>query len=110
MIDPREVVPQSIMPAYPWLLTRKRDDSNLQRKIQVMKDLGVPYTDQDVRLAPQLASEQAKRIADNLLSEGAPQGIENREIVGLIAYLQRLGKDWKTFQENQTKPGTGANK
>jgi len=51
MLDPRSVVEQSIMPAYPWLFDKKTDFEILEKKLAVMKSLGVPYTDDDVKNA-----------------------------------------------------------
>ncbi|MBY0471022.1 cytochrome-c oxidase, cbb3-type subunit I [bacterium] len=97
MADPREVVPGSLMPSYPWLLKDKTDFGIISRKLAVMKSLGVPYTDDDVRTAEGEARRDAKEIADKLVAEGASTShqLEEREIVALIAYLQRLGSDFR---------------
>lgn len=95
MRDPREVVPGSIMPVYPWLYRDKIDFAVMKKKVSVMKMLGVPYTDSDLALADVLAKEEAERIATGLISEGAPADTSSKEIVALIAYLQRLGEDFK---------------
>lgn len=92
MIDPREITPKSIMPGYAWLGKNKTDFDILKKKIEVMSYLGVPYSAEEVANAPALAREQAKIIADNLAKEGAPENLEDKEIVALIAYLQRLGQ------------------
>ena len=95
MLDPREVTPGSIMPPYPWLNRDKIEFGIIQRKLKVMKSMGVPYSDSDVALAESTAHAEAKTIAEGLVSQGAPAGIEDKEIVALIAYLQRLGQDFK---------------
>jgi cytochrome c oxidase cbb3-type subunit I/II len=95
MMDPREVTPGSIMPPYPWLYRDKTEFGIIQKKLQVMKSLGVPYTELDIAQAESTARSDAKRIADGIISQGAPSGIENKEIVALLAYLQRLGEDFK---------------
>ncbi len=95
MMDPREVTSGSIMPAYPWLYRDKTDFAILQKKLKVMKSLGVPYSDIDIAQAESDARQEAKAIADGLISQGAPTPLEDREIVALIAYLQRLGQDFK---------------
>ncbi len=94
MMDPREVVPGSIMPAYPWLFRDKTDFSTTQRKLEVLKSLGDPYSDLDIKYAEQSAREEAKRIADGLKAQGTTVN-EEKEIIALIAYLQRLGQDFK---------------
>jgi cytochrome c oxidase cbb3-type subunit I/II len=95
MADPREVVPGSIMPAYPWLYRYKTDFGIISKKLAVMKSLGVPYTDEDVRDAEKEARAEAKAIADGLMAGGAAAKLEDKEIIALIAYLQRLGMDFK---------------
>lgn len=92
MIDPRSTTPQSIMPAYPWLLEHNTDFGVLRRKLSVMKILDVPYDDAVVAGADEHAMKQAKTIAEGLAAQGGPAGIEKKEIVALIAYLQALGK------------------
>jgi cytochrome c oxidase cbb3-type subunit I/II len=92
MQDPRAVTPKSIMPSYGWLLTDKIDFDILPRKLGVMQQLGVPYLDYDVDMASDHAKLQAKNIAEGLQLQGAPGGLEDKEIVALIAYLQALGQ------------------
>jgi cytochrome c oxidase cbb3-type subunit I/II len=60
-----------------------------------MVKLGVPYTEDQVKNASELARTQAKGIAADLAKEGAT-GLEDKEVVALIAYLQRLGTDIKS--------------
>ena len=95
MMDPREVTTGSIMPPYPWLYRDKTDFGIISRKIKVMKSLGVPYSDFELAQAEVDAHSEAKSIADGLISQGAPVNIEDKEIIALIAYLQRLGQDFR---------------
>lgn len=93
MVDPRSMVSQSIMPAYPWLAEKKIDFAVLNKKLEVMKMLGVPYSDEEVASAEQSAREDALKIASALAPEvGNPKKIEEKQIIALIAYLQKLGK------------------
>lgn len=93
MRNPRDLVGLSIMPNYPWLLAQNTDFYGLRKKISVMKNLGVPYTDDEAGNADILAESQAKTIAENLRKDGVEDDhLEQREIVALIAYLQALGK------------------
>ena len=101
MLDPRTTSPGSIMPQYPWLITDDLDISNTVNKINAMVTLGVPYTQFELDKAVYLLKNQAKEIETNLRQDpefvknyGDAQ-IENKEIVALIAYLQRLGTDIK---------------
>ena len=78
LLDPRSVVPDSIMPAYSWLGKRPADaDGSIQAKMRALRRLGHPYTDADIEAAP-----------------GALEGL--MEVDALVAYLQGLGA-----------PGTG---
>jgi cytochrome c oxidase cbb3-type subunit I/II len=90
--SPRAVVQRSIMPAYPGLLTSPLDVAGLQRRVDAMAMLGVPYGDA-VRRAPELAAEQARQVAAEIAAQGGPPGLEDKEIVAIVAYLQRLGTD-----------------
>ena len=92
MDDPRIMTPKSIMPAYAWMLRDRTDFSSLRRKLTVLKQTGVPYTPEQIQNASRDAQVQAKKIAENLAAQGGPKGLEDREIVALIAYLQKLGK------------------
>jgi cytochrome c oxidase cbb3-type subunit 2 len=73
LLDPRSVVPESIMPAYPWLATQMASDTgDIETKLRVLQKLGHPYSEEDVKGAV-----------------AALQGL--REVDALIAYLQMLG-------------------
>ncbi|MGE3684324.1 MAG: cytochrome-c oxidase, cbb3-type subunit I [Bdellovibrionales bacterium] len=95
MINPRAVVQKSIMPGYPWLETKTTDFLSLRKKVSVMRNLGVPYSDAQVGDADKLAEEQAREIAKALKDQGGPDGLESKEVVALIAYLQSLGQKSK---------------
>ena len=92
MLDPRQIQPKSIMPAYPWMAKKNIDYSQIKKKLNVLRNLGVPYTDDQVRNADLHAQEQAKLIADNLKQQGVTEKIDNKEILAMIAYLQALGQ------------------
>ncbi len=98
MLDPRSVTQNSLMPAYPWLFDQKINFDLLEKKFAVMKSLGVPYTDEQVRNASQDARDQAKVIAYALVKDSQIPKLETREIIALIAYLQRLGKNPDLFK------------
>jgi cytochrome c oxidase cbb3-type subunit I/II len=95
MKDPTSTSPGSIMPAYPWLLNDTLDTSHTEGKIITLRRLGVPYPAGFEGEAAASLRTQAGRIAASLQATG--QTVEpDREIVALIAYLQRLGTDIKT--------------
>lgn len=93
MINPRDVTAGSIMPNYPWLAANKTQYNTLTRKLKVMKALGVPYSEEEINNAAENAMKQANVIAKDLSASGVDMSVENKEIVALIAYLQRLGVD-----------------
>lgn len=95
MLNPRDITPNSIMPNYYWLAENNTDFFVLRKKVSVMKMLGVPYDDNMLANADRLAEDEAKIIADDLEKQGAPKGLERKEIVALIAYLQSLGQKAK---------------
>lgn len=72
LINPRDVVPESIMPGYPWLAENALDDSDIQAKMTTLRTLGHPYSDEEISAAP---GELANKT----------------ELDALIAYLQGLG-------------------
>ncbi len=109
MIDPRAVTPKSIMPNYPWLADKNTDFVIIRKKVAVMKALGVPYDDNTLAQADVMAEKQAKEIADGLTAQGVTQdGLERKQIVALIAYLQSLGQKAKNKGAQGDKTVAGA--
>ena len=77
LMNPRDVVPESVMPGFPWLAKNELGTDLIQRKMRVMRMLGAPYTDDDIK--------------------NAPDEIKGKtEMDALIAYLQVLGTAIKT--------------
>ncbi|RUA10615.1 MAG: cytochrome-c oxidase, cbb3-type subunit II, partial [Flavobacteriia bacterium] len=113
MYDPQSTSAGSIMPSYEWLVKDEHDRSKVQAKMEAMVKLGVPYTDEDIANASQTMAEQAEKIEKSLYADpefvktyeadkkyAEENGLDfvqmrDREIVALIAYLQRLGTDIK---------------
>jgi cytochrome c oxidase cbb3-type subunit II len=72
LINPRDVVPESIMPAYPWLETNALDGSSIKEKMSALVMIGHPYSDEEI--------------------EAAPATLEGKsELDAVVAYLQSLG-------------------
>jgi cytochrome c oxidase cbb3-type subunit I/II len=92
MEDPQSTSPGSVMPRYPWLISSKLDTSLTAGRVKAMRRLGAPYPPGFEEHALDDLKSQAKKISDNLKQTGAPVEAD-REIVALIAYLQRLGTD-----------------
>ena len=115
MLNPRVTSAGSIMPRYPWLIANDLDRSKMVEKVKLMKNtFDVPYTTAQIDSADQWADNQAAFIVKQIYSEAADvklayeqrkaaEGanftpLEKKEIVALIAYLQRLGTDIKTTE------------
>jgi cytochrome c oxidase cbb3-type subunit I/II len=96
MEDPILTSEGSIMPRYPWLLTQKLDTTSLQSRIRALRKTGVPYPEgYEHGSAQKDLEEQAARVVANLKA-GMVDAEADREVIALIAYLQRLGTDIKT--------------
>ena len=95
MYDPRSMSPGSVMPQYTWLLDNKLDTSSTPAKIRAMKTLGVPYPEGYDQIANKELMQQADLIAGNLKKDKI-ETASDMEIIAVIAYLQRIGKDIKT--------------
>jgi cytochrome c oxidase cbb3-type subunit I/II len=95
MYDPRSMSPGSIMPQYTWLHENDLDTSNTAAKIRAMQTLGVPYPEGFDQQANKDLTKQADSIAANLKKDKIPTS-SNKEIIALIAYLQRVGMDIKS--------------
>jgi len=111
--DPQSISSGSIMPSYKWLINNKLNKKHTQTKMEVMVSLGVPYSPEDIERAQEWMLEQGISIEENLYTD--PEFAKNyeadkayakennleftemrdREIVAMIAYLQRLGTDIK---------------
>jgi cytochrome c oxidase cbb3-type subunit I/II len=100
MEDPRSTTPQSIMPSYPWLMSDDVDFGGVQARVDAMAMLGVPYG-AAVQRGEAMAREQAAQVAAEIAAQGGPADLEQKKIVALIAYLQRLGTDIRKPAGNQ---------
>jgi cytochrome c oxidase cbb3-type subunit 2 len=76
LINPRDVVPESVMPGYPWLEENAVDASLIKRKMRVLRVLGHPYTDEEIEKATEMLEGKS-------------------EMDAIIAYLQDLGTSIK---------------
>ncbi|TKC05938.1 cytochrome-c oxidase, cbb3-type subunit I [Pedobacter frigoris] len=94
MLDPQTMSPGSIMPPYEWLITQQLDTTTTRSKINAMRTLGVPYELGYEIEANKDLDKQAKSIAADLKNNNV-RVASDKEIIALIAYLQRLGTDIK---------------
>ncbi|MGK0155307.1 MAG: cytochrome c oxidase cbb3-type subunit I/II, partial [Neolewinella sp.] len=83
----------SIMPAYPWLYDDKVEIAVVADKMSVLKKLGTPYTDEQLQGAAAAYAKQAAATVGNLAAQGQTGADPESEIVALIAYLMRLGRN-----------------
>lgn len=81
--NPRDVVPESIMPAYPWLETAMADASTISAHMEALRKVGVPYTDAEIAAAPKELEGKTEEDA-------------------LVAYLQSLGTARRSIQPEKT--------
>jgi len=95
MLDPESMSPGSIMPPYPWMFEDALSTKYTKSKIKAMIKLGVPYTDEEYKNAVADLNSQAIDIAADLNTDPNISIKSDKEIVALIAYLQRLGTDIK---------------
>ncbi len=91
--DPRQVTPGSIMPSYPWLLTQPLDFASIPPHMTAMQRLGVPYTEEDIETGIVSAHQQAQEFANKIAQDKGPAGLEDKAVIALIAYVDRLGRD-----------------
>lgn len=117
--DPQSTSSGSIMPSYKWLINNELDKSMTEKKMEAMVTLGVPYTQEEIERAQEWMTEQGTKIETNLFSDPdfvktyeadkkmakdngeAFVEMRNREVVALIAYLQRLGTDIKVVNTDK---------
>ena len=100
MRDPRSTSPGSVMPPYPWLLEWTVDPEDIQASVRALKTAGVPYTDADVEGVAASMAAQGQTIVESLAGANLTTTAD-KEIVALIAYLQRLGREGKAYLANQ---------
>jgi cytochrome c oxidase cbb3-type subunit I/II len=100
MLDPTLMSPGSIMPQYPWLIEDQLNANTTLAKIKAMQRLGVPYPQGYEKIALKDMQAQANQITQSLKKDGIDI-LSDREIVALIAYLQRLGKDIKVQSQKK---------
>jgi len=111
--DPQSTSSGSIMPSYKWLIQQELDKSLTEKKMEALVSLGVPYTQEEIDRAQEWMNEQGAQIEENLYNDpdfvtayeaNKQYALENneefvemkdREVVAIIAYLQRLGTDIK---------------
>ena len=102
--NPRSTSKGSIMPRYPHLLKDNIDYGSIQARINAMVTLGVPYGADAKRNAAALARAQAEEVGAKLVKNGGPTGKTHKDVIALIAYLQRLGVDIRAGRNDLPAP------
>jgi len=103
MLAPDAVSTGSIMPAYPWLFEQSITKSDTRGKINALRKVGVPYEPGYEDEANADLDKQANEIVATLKADGVEVSAD-AEIIAMIAYLQRLGKDIKGDKTSQLQP------
>lgn len=116
LINPRDVVPQSNMPAYPWLARNALKTDDLGKHLEVQRAMGVPYTDEMIALAQRDAVGQASPDSDYAMGVRERYGEDTQistfdgvatrltEMDALVAYLQVLGLLTKAAYQDTAAP------
>ena len=104
--EPSEMTPGSIMPRYTWLLNEDINYNTLPARVRSAALLGAPY-DRELDESVEMAKEQALQIAKEIEEQGGPAGTQDKKVVALIAYLQRLGTDLFATPEAAPAEGEG---
>ena len=106
--NPRDIFEQSIMPEFSWLEKKKLDFSSIPLRMKALRLVGVPYSDEEIAGSVEHAEAQAALIAGKIIkdanNDASVQGIEDKQVIALIAYLQRLGTDLFKTPEDEAAP------
>jgi len=101
--NPRATSPGSVMPDYAHMLSDDIDYGSIQSRVNANAMLGTPYAMEALNDAPGLAKKQAQELAAKLEAQGGPKGMADKDVIALIAYLQRLGVDIRLDRQGGKK-------
>lgn len=99
MMEPQSLSQGSVMPPYPWLAKNILDFDTIKPKLKALKMIGINYSDTEIENAKESAGLQAQKISEGLSAQGEDAPYD-RELIALIAYLQRLGIDGRAAQQS----------
>jgi cytochrome c oxidase cbb3-type subunit I/II len=102
--DPELISPGSVMPSYEHLLDADLKFSAIPQLVRAANILGAPYSTEELESAAELARRQAEVIAAEIVSQGGPAGVHEKQAMALIAYLQRVGVDYFRTEEPAGEP------
>ncbi len=100
MRDPRATSPGSVMPVYKWLLDWKIDPVDVAKSVRALSRVGTPYESTEDAWVLGVMQTQGSAIVENLAAARITAEWDD-EIIAVIAYLQRLGMDWKRHIEQE---------
>lgn len=104
--NPRQINDRSIMPAYAFLLSKSIDFEGLPSHLRALNRVGVPYDEATITGAAESARKQASAIAKQIVDQKGPGGLETKQVVALVAYLQRLGTDLFAVPDSKPVPAS----
>jgi cytochrome c oxidase cbb3-type subunit I/II len=91
--DPRQINDRSVMPSYAWLLSKSIDFDSIPSHLRALGKVGVTYDEATIQGAAESARKQAAELSAQIVDQKGPAGLETKQVVALVAYLQRLGTD-----------------
>jgi len=100
--NPRQINDKSIMPSYAFLLSKHIDFDSIPSHLRALNSVGVPYDDATIEHGAESARKQAQEIAAQVVAQKGPSGLADKQVIALVAYLQRLGTD--LFATPDAKP------
>lgn len=103
--NPGDVVEGSVMPSYIHLLVEDLKFSEIQAHVQAAAYLGAPYSEEELNDPEKLARRQAEVIAAEIVSQGGPASMHEKQAMALIAYIQRIGTDLLRTEEKPKAEG-----
>jgi cytochrome c oxidase cbb3-type subunit I/II len=103
--NPEQISPGSVMPDYVYLLKKDLNFKNIQPLVNASHFLGAEYGE-ELTDAEGFARRQAEVVAAEIVKQGGPAGVQEKQAIALIAYLQRLGTDLFRTEEAAPKTGT----
>ncbi len=107
--NPSLVSPGSVMPSYEHLLTADLKFGAIEPHVRAAAFLGAPYTDEELANVEKLARRQAEEVAADIVQQGGPAAMHEKQAIALIAYLQRVGTDLFATEEPAAEtPATDA--
>jgi cytochrome c oxidase cbb3-type subunit I/II len=104
LINPESMTAESIMPSYVAMTEQEMNFKEVPPRVQAAAFLGAPYTQEDIDNSESIARVQAEEIAAELVMQGGPPQMQNRRVIALLAYLQRLGTDISKPAEQPLMP------